>query len=382
MTDEVVSPDTEESRSRAARYWRIARPIVLLAAALLAGRIIVGLVGAIDWGAVWAAVRQLTFPGAILMLAVLLLRQLFNAVPLAKFVDGLSIPRSMQNDLGAILIGTVAPPPSDVVLRVSMFRSWGIDPLEGMAGVTLNTLTFYVVRFSAPALGLIVFAFTEAEAGHVGAAVGSGLLAMAILVALVSLSRGDRLARIIGLTAGRVASRFRHEVEPEAWSSSVVEFRGRVGDRVRTGVFPSLLALLVMVLAEGLLVTTSLRLVGVDSAAVATALVLSSFLVAYPLTLFPLMGLGILDAVLVAAWTQAAGVEYESQIVAGLIVWRVFSLLVPILLGVVALTWWRRTTRATNASSSSVMDDDQRPNEAPTPSPSTSNDSDPTHRAG
>lgn len=345
MTDEAAAPESEEAPSRASRYWRIARPIVLLAVGLLAARIIIGLVGAIDWTSVWSAVRQLTLPGAILLLLVLLGRQAFNAVPLARFVKGLSQPRSMQNDLGAILVGTVAPPPSDVVLRVSMFRSWGIDPLEGMAGVTLNTLTFYVVRFSAPALGLVLFAFIEAEAGHTWAAVGSAAIAVVILVALVSLSRGDRLARIIGLTAGRVASRFRHEVEPQEWSSAVVEFRGRVGDRVRTGITPSLLALLCMVLAESLLLITALRLVGVDSAAVPTVLVLSTFLLAYPLTLFPLMGLGILDAVLVAAWTQVAGVDYEARIVAGLIVWRVFSLLVPILLGVIAVAWWRRSTQ-------------------------------------
>ena len=344
MTDEAAELDPVEAPSRAARYWRIARPIVLIAAAFLAARIIIGLVGAIDWSSVWTAVSQLTVPGAMLLLLVLLARQSFNAVPLAKFVAGLSLPRSMQNDLGAILIGTVAPPPSDVVLRVSMFRSWGIDPLEGMAGVTLNTLTFYVIRFSAPALGLILFAFIEADAGHIWAAVGSAVVALAILVALVSLSRGDRLARIIGLTAGRVASRFRHEVEPEAWSRSVIEFRGRVGDRVRTGITPSLLALTIMVLAESLLLITALRLVGVSSDAVPTLLVLSSFLIAYPLTLFPLMGLGILDAVLVAAWTQVAGIEYEARIVAGLIVWRTFSLLVPILLGVVAVSWWRRSS--------------------------------------
>jgi hypothetical protein len=361
----------EEAPSRAARYWRIARPVVLLAVALLAARIIIGLVGAIDWASVWTAVRQLTLPGAILLLLILLARQVFNGVPLAKFVAGLSLPRSMQNDMGAILIGTVAPPPSDVVLRVSMFRSWGIDPLEGMAGVTLNTLTFYVVRFAAPALGLALFAFIEADAGHVWAAVGSALVGIVILVALVSLSRGDRLARIIGLTAGRVASRFRHEVEPEAWSRSVVEFRGRVGDRVRTGIRPSLLALTVMVLAESLLLITALRLVGVDSDAVATLLILSSFLVAYPLTLFPLMGLGILDAFLVAAWTQVAGTEYEARIVAGLIVWRVFSLLVPILLGVVAITWWRRTTHGAEEPSAWSVANDQHAGETPRPLPPT-----------
>jgi len=343
--DSADRKDADAERpSRLARYWRIARPIVLLVVAFLVARIIIGLVGSIDWSAVWSAVGQLTVPGAILLLVMLLVRQTFNAVPLAQFVEGLSVPRSMQNDLSAILIGTVAPPPSDVVLRVSMFRSWGIDPIEGMAGVTLNTLTFYVVRFAAPMLGLVLFAFVEAESGHAWAAVASGAIALAILIVLISLSRGDRLARIIGLTAGRVAARFRKGIEPQAWSTAVVEFRGRVGERVRTGIAPSLLALTFMVLAESVLVLVSSRLVGVGSDAVPTLLVLSTFLIAYPLTLFPLMGLGILDAVLVAAWTQVAGVEYEPRIVAGLIVWRVFSLLVPILMGVVAVTWWRRTS--------------------------------------
>jgi len=375
LPDDTGDLDSVEEPSRAARYWRIARPIVLLAVALLAARIIIGLVGAIDWSSVWAAVRQLTLPGAILLLLVLVARQSFNAVPLAKFVEGLSLPRSMQNDLGAIVIGTVAPPPSDVVLRVSMFRSWGIDPLEGMAGVTLNTLTFYVVRFSTPALGLILFAFIEADADHMWAAIGSAVVALVILVALVSLSRGDRLARLIGLIAGRVASRFRHEVEPEAWSRAVVEFRGRVGDRVRTGITPSLLALTVMVLAESLLLVTALRLVGVGSDAVATVLVVSTFLVAYPLTLFPLMGLGILDAFLVAAWTQVAGIEYEAPIVAGLIVWRVFSLLVPILLGGIAITWWRRATHDSDDAAPWPTTADpqpevpQEPSELTTPDP-------------
>jgi uncharacterized membrane protein YbhN (UPF0104 family) len=314
--------------------------------AFLVARIIIGLVGAIDWAAVWSALQQLTLPAAALLLVVLLVRQSFNAVPLVQFVEGLTLPRSMQNDLGAILIGTVAPPPSDVVLRVSMFRSWGIDPIEGMAGVTLNTLTFYVVRFAAPMLGLLMFAFVEAESGHAWAAVASGAIGLALLVVLVSLSRGDRLARIVGLTAGRVASRFRSEIEPEKWSTAVVEFRARVGDRVRTGIGPSLLALACMVLAESMLVLVSVRVVGVESTAVPTLVVISTILMAYPLTLFPLMGLGILDAVLVAAWTATAGQEYEARIVAGLIVWRVFSLLVPILLGLVALGWWRRSSRA------------------------------------
>jgi hypothetical protein len=61
---------------------------------------------------------------------------------LSQFVEGLGLRRSVQNDLAANLLGTVSPPPGDVVIRVAMFGSWGVSALEGMAGVTLNMLTF------------------------------------------------------------------------------------------------------------------------------------------------------------------------------------------------------------------------------------------------
>ena len=54
---------------------------------------------------------------------------------------------------------------------------------------------------------------------------------------------------------------------------------------------------------------------------------------AYPLTLFPLMGLGILDAVLLAAYVNVGGIEIEPELVAALVVWRVFTILGPITLG-------------------------------------------------
>ena len=280
-------------------------------------------------------------PAAALMLIVLLARQSFNAVPLARFVEGLSLPRSMQNDLGAILVDTVAPPPSDVVLRVSMFRSWGIDPIEGMAGVTLNTLTFYVVRFAAPVLGLVLFAFIEADRAAPGpqwAALDRSRHPWRACV--------PRRVGSAGQDRGAHGRSRRGPLPLRGRAGCMVDRSGRVprprGGPVRTGIAPSLVALTLMVLAECLLVLVALRVVGVDPEAVPTMLVLSTLLIAYPLTLFPLMGLGILDAVLVAAWTQAAGIEYESRIVAGLIVWRVFSLLTPILLG--ALAWWRRTS--------------------------------------
>ena len=341
-----MSRSLDEGSSRWARVWRWARFPVLLVVGLLAARIIIGLVGAIDWGAVWSAVRLLTILQGLILMLVLVVRQVWNAIPLSQFVAGLGLGRSMQNDLGAGLIGTVAPPPADVVLRVSMYRSWGIDPIEGMAGVTMNTLTFYSVRFLTPALGLILLAIYEGASQHKLAAAASTLVAVAILASLVAISRGDRLAARLGRYAGRVAAHFRDSVDAESWSATVVDFRARVGERARTGIGPSLAALVAMVLSDATISLLALRFVGVGASVLPSVVVYGAFLLVYPLTLFPLMGLGILDAALVALWTEVAGIDAESRIVAGLVVWRVISLLMPLVIGVPLLLWWRRSAGA------------------------------------
>ncbi len=85
-----------------------------------------------------------------------------------------------------------------------------------------------------------------------------------------------------------------------------------------------------MVVVDGLLLTMCLRFVGVPAADVATSVVLGVFLLAYPLTFFPLAGLGVLDAVVLAALVETGGLALEPEIVAGIVVYRVITLLAPL----------------------------------------------------
>lgn len=327
------------------RARRLLRPLLLVGVSLLAGRIVIGLIGSVDWGQVASALGQLTWAAVPLLVGLLLVRQGFNAVPLTRFVPGLGWWSSVQNDVTANLFGTIAPPPGDVVIRVSMFRSLGINPVDGMAGVTLNSLTFYVIRFAVPSLGLIVLVGEEVAAGRIWLAIGSLVVAAAIVVALVLVSRGERLAYLVGKTAGRVAARFREETDPGQWADAVLDFRGRMATRLTRGLPTSLLALAAMVLADSLILLTALRAVGVPSADLPVVWVIGAFLIAYPLTAMPLAGIGLLDAALVVVYVDVAGAALESQIIAGFIVWRVITLGGPLLLGLLALSWWRWRTR-------------------------------------
>ena len=316
--------------------------MVLLAVSFAVGWIIIQFVGAIDWAAVLDALRRLSIAQVALLLVGLLVRQSFNAVPLTQFVPGLSWWRSLQNDLTANLVGTMAPPPADVVLRVSMFKSWGLDPVDGMAGVTLNMLAFYSVRFLAPALGLIALSVHGFESGQLVAALGSALLAAAILVGLALVVRGDGLAHLVGRGAGRVVHRFRSSVDPDAWAGSVVKFRGRMAGNVRAGLARSLVASWSRWCSRTQRCSPlSLRFVGLGASALTVDQIIGTFLLAYPLTLMPLAGLGVLDAALIAAFTEICGTELEPEIVAGLVVWRSVTILGPLVLGLGTLLLWR-----------------------------------------
>jgi uncharacterized membrane protein YbhN (UPF0104 family) len=233
-----------------------------------------------------------------------------------------------------------------MVLRVAMFRSWGVDPVIGMAGVMLNMLTFYSVRFLAPVFGLLLIAFQGAERRHLVVALVCGLVALVVLGALGMLLRGDGLAAMLGRTAGRIARRVRRDVDPEQWAEAVVDIRTRSADQLRAGLLPALLALVVMVVADGVIVFMSLRFVGVGADRLTVIDVLGTFLLAYPLTIMPLAGLGVLDAVLLATWTEIAGLEFEPEIVAALVIWRIVTILGPLLLGLGTFLAWRWAYRS------------------------------------
>jgi hypothetical protein len=323
------------------------RRVGLLLLSLACAWAIVGLVGQIDWGAVRDAIGAVSAWQLPILLLALVVRQVLNASPLAFFIEGLGIRRAVESDQAAILTSTIAPPPADMVLRLAMFQSWSIPVAQGLAGALMNTLTFYAIRFSVPVVGLVLVLGSAVPYHpiYTWTALVGGAVGLTVLGLLWAVLRRERTAIRIGTTAGRLWSRVRPSSETRTWAASAVDFRAHVLRRSRRGLPASLFALLVMVVVDGLMLTLCLRFVGVSEAAVSTVAVVGVFLMAYPLTLFPLAGLGILDATVLAGLVDTGGLELEPDIVAGLVLYRVIGLLTPMVFGLAAIAWWRRTER-------------------------------------
>jgi uncharacterized membrane protein YbhN (UPF0104 family) len=168
------------------------------------------------------------------------------------------------------------------------------------------------------------------------------VVAVAILVAVLLVVRSDQLAIRVGSFSGRMARKVRPSVDPDAWVRACVDFRVQISARFRYGFIRSLLALCGMLAADLTVLVLSLRFVGVSSSEVPLLYAAIAYLFAHPFTLFPFSGLGIVDALVLAAVVEAGGLEVEAAAVAALVVWRVFTVAVPILMGLGAVTAWRR----------------------------------------
>ena len=240
-----------------------------------------------------------------------------------------------------------------MVVRIAQFRTWGIHPVDGMAGATLNMLIFYGARFAAPALGAAIFSLYAFDSGKLLTGLVSLGIAVVIVAVLVAVLQSDTqwpspLARRAARAARTMKAICRRQVSVDA----VVDFRQRIGKTLNRNLAPALLFMVLGIVVDAVILLAAVRFVGIDESVAPWPVVVGTVLLAYPLTILPMFGLGVMDAVIVAGITEVAGVEYESAIVGAAMVWRVITLGGTLGLGALAMAWWRASTRSVDSATS------------------------------
>ena len=197
-----------------------------------------------------------------------------------------------------------------------------------------------------PCLALVLL-----QGGAGGGRVTAALLGIAGLVGAVMvfalMLRSEEQARRFGLLAGRVASRALRLVRRpsvQGWELATVKFRARTLDLVEHRWWSITVASLVSHLSLYLVLLVALRDVGVSDDEVGWAEVLAAFAFARLATAIPSTpgGVGFVEAVLITTLSAAGG--DRDQVVAGVLVYRALTLVLPILVGVVCYLWWRRSS--------------------------------------
>lgn len=324
--------------------WR--RPVLLAGKILLiAGGVwlAVQALRQVDWAQVGDALGRLTWWEIVVVALIVALRQTVNASTLVILLPGLRLRQALTTALSGTLIQTFTPPPADAVLRLSILRSYGVETTRGAAALVLDTLVFYLARFVAPMLGLVLAVIAlPVMPIQVWMAVGGAAAAAALVGALIVISRGERAAGGFGRSAAVVVRRLRPSIDPAGWSAALVRFQQQSAAGLFRKIGRAVPTMIGFIVVDGIVLVACLRFVGIPGEHIGYLAVLAGLLSLYPLTIFPFAGLGVLDAALIVL-INAEGVADPADLIAAMVIWRTATLLLPLLPGLAAITLWRRS---------------------------------------
>ncbi|MFI5694590.1 lysylphosphatidylglycerol synthase domain-containing protein [Kribbella sp. NPDC051586] len=327
---------------------KIPRPVVLLVRLVLIAVVawlLLRLLRGVDWGEVGYALTHLSAWQIAVLLVVIVIRRAILAAPLALLIAGLSYLKAMISDVAAAAVATIAPSPGDVVLRLAMLRSWGIDTTDAASGLTLSTTLFYVARLAAPLFGFLIFwAARDFYAPFAWSGLLFGAGAFVLLGGLVYALRAGRTAATIGRLLGRLIQRVRPSGPgPAVWEERLVSFQSHSAGRMQQRGWLAMLSQVLLIVVEAGVLVLCLGFVGVNLDGQTVLVMFCSFMVLYPLTGLPLMGAGVFDATYAAFVSNHSTVE-ATDLVAGLVVWRVAVQFLPVVVGLITIAVWRRFT--------------------------------------
>src|SRR6476646_4634388 len=153
------APEPNPPPDRRARWRRVPVMRAKVSLGVIGIYLAVQALRAIDWAQVGDALGRLTWWEIGVIVLVVAVRQTVNASTLPILVPGLSMPHALSTALSGTLVQTFTPPPSDTVLRLSMLRSYGVEVTRGAAALVLDAIVFYLARFVAPVIGLVLTLF-------------------------------------------------------------------------------------------------------------------------------------------------------------------------------------------------------------------------------
>ena len=352
--------DVTEAHPRP-RWRRLLGPAVGLAVVI--GTFFFVLPEVADYASVWATIETLSWAGVALLVVVSAWNLasvgpvLMTAFPGLRFWEAMTVAQAGTSVSSALPGGEVVA--YSLVYR--MYRSFRLSTGEVATGMVVSGMFDNIAKFSMPVIAFVCVRITGDRLRGLGpvAAIGFGLLIASIVVGIGSL-RSEAFARRVGDWVGRVTARpLRWIRRPplEHFGARVEEFRrGSIGLlRSRWGllVFGAYLS----ELSVYLVLLVSLRLVGVDSHQVSWSVVLASFALVRILQSVPITpgGVGVVELGLTAALVAAGG--DHAGVVAGVLIFRAFTWLPPLVTGPFFYLGWRAWLRRNHIDADFVAPD-------------------------
>ena len=336
----------EVGRRRGRPRDLIARGLLTLALVSLVVWLLLSNVG--DLSEVVEALEAVSLADAVLLVVLMLLSQVLIGAQLAATVPGLGITRAMVAVESASAASNVVPGPSGTATRLAVLRSWGFYTDDfARSWIFTSSLTNFTV-LAMPAIAVVLVAIDHDVPGAVLGLAAAGLVVCVIAIwVVVRVVRSERFARRAGVLTGRAvrwAAGIAHRRPTDRdFEDATLRFRDDLRTSWRALGLRVTLAVVGTYVTTGIIFALSLRATGLDRDALGFGAIAVVYTIVRLATIvnFTPGGVGVTEAFYTSALLAATDGQYESQIVAGVFLFRGVTYAGPIVLGAAALLIWR-----------------------------------------
>jgi uncharacterized membrane protein YbhN (UPF0104 family) len=358
-----ASPNTPEEDARENK--KKARLELLIVGVILFLIFVVFLPQFIDYGDVIDAMRQLTAGEIVLLLILGVAKTWFDAGVYNTLIPGLKWWDGWKAWASSNSVAFVAPPGADLAIRFGMYRTAGITGESASAGIVLSWFFSTGYKLVVP---IIAFAWVVIAEGVTDPAVVTlTVIGLAAVIGGVGLLTLILYRERVALWVGEIAQRWYNGLAGGRWKFpeaaglgiKLVDFRGQVIGTLKARWLPATVTTLTAQAIFFVILVMSMRFVGVTSAEAPVAIIFDAYAVGLLLSMIPIFpgGIGVVELAYVLVIVGNSGdSDLANAVMAGAFVHRIFTWLVPILVGLIPLAAWRRNMRKSKEGEAASKD--------------------------
>jgi uncharacterized protein (TIRG00374 family) len=305
----------------------------------------------IDYGQVVDSIMQLTIGEVVLLTLFGIAFMWFSAGVYNTLIPGLGWWEGWKAWAASNSVAFVAPPGADLAIRFGMYRTAGISGEAAGSGIILSWFFTTGYKLVVPIVALTWILIAEG--------IDDDLLVTISIIGVAAILGGAGLTALIlyreevALRIGKIGQRWYNGLvggrwkfpEAEGLGVRLVDFRAQVMGTVKARWFP---AMVVTLTAQAIFFTAlvlSMRFMGVTTEQASVGIIFDAYAVGLLLSMIPIFpgGLGVVELAYVGVIVGNSGnTELATAVTAGAFVHRIFTWLVPIIIGLIPLIGWRR----------------------------------------
>ena len=298
---------------------------------------------------IWNAMQSIGLEEVVVLGGLFFVTEAMRACEPMLTVPGLGWRRAFVSNETATATSYVIPGPSGTAIRWHIFRTWAFSSEAFVRGTMVTSLWNDAVILLMPVVAVALLATqSNVPTNAIAVALIALLVALVGLVIVIAAVRSESFTRRLGTLLGRVMAWGRGVIKRPPVEHDFAEvattFRLSIVDTVRRVWFWLTLEMIGRQAILCAMLLISLRAVGVPDAAITPAEVLAVYAGVRIITFLGLTpgGIGISEALYISGLSLMTNGAYETQITAGVFVFRIFTYLLPLPTGAVTYVIWRR----------------------------------------